>query len=292
MQNYNEPLVSVVIPCYNHEQFVKHSIQSVIDQTYHNIELIIIDDGSRDSSVLRIQEMVKECEQRFVKFEFRSRLNKGLSATLNESLDWSQGKYYVPFASDDIMIKNRIKKQVDIMEVSKDIAVICGSAILIDECNYKIGELKIQDFCTYSFSEIIMLQHKCYAPTQLIRSNFIREIGGYKDEIIIEDWYMLLKLSEKGRVLVSPDFYSYYRQHDSNTMKKFLNIHKGRLEVLQCFKNEINYATAYYNIVWANNRELVLYCEDNKFIFFIKMFVLSPRKFISRILFKLKRSFT
>ena len=94
MKENNQPLVSVVIPCYNHEQFVQDSIQSVIDQTYRNIELIIIDDGSKDGSVEKIQEMVDICEQRFTRFEFRSRPNKGLSSTLNEALEWCKGKYF------------------------------------------------------------------------------------------------------------------------------------------------------------------------------------------------------
>ena len=58
MQNNEKPLVSVVIPCYNHEKFVQDCIQSVIDQTYENIELIIIDDGSKDSSVDKIKGMI------------------------------------------------------------------------------------------------------------------------------------------------------------------------------------------------------------------------------------------
>lgn len=81
MNQSNQPLVSVVIPCYNHESFVQDSIQSVIDQPYQNIELIIIDDGSKDGSVEKIQEMIPACQERFVRFEFQYRPNKGLSAT-------------------------------------------------------------------------------------------------------------------------------------------------------------------------------------------------------------------
>ena len=77
MENDNQLLVSVVIPCYNHEKFIQDCIQSVIDQTYQNIELIIIDDGSKDSSVEIIEKMLPACEQRFVRFEFRNRPNKG-----------------------------------------------------------------------------------------------------------------------------------------------------------------------------------------------------------------------
>lgn len=81
-----KPLVSVVIPCYNHENYVQECIKSAIEQDYENIELIIIDDGSKDESVNKIQELVPGCEKRFCRFEFRTRPNKGLCKTLNEAL--------------------------------------------------------------------------------------------------------------------------------------------------------------------------------------------------------------
>ncbi|EPK1752121.1 glycosyltransferase family 2 protein, partial [Acinetobacter baumannii] len=100
MSEIKTPLVSIVIPCYNHVDYVQDCIQSIIDQTYQNIELIIIDDGSKDESVLKINEMLKKCENRFSRFEFRHRPNKGLSATLNEALEWCQGEYFATLASD------------------------------------------------------------------------------------------------------------------------------------------------------------------------------------------------
>ena len=108
MENNNQPLVSVVIACYNHENFVQDCVQSIIDQTYENIELIIIDDGSKDGSVEKIQEMIPACKQRFVRFEFRYRPNKGLSATLNEALEWCEGTYFSPIASDDILLIKKL----------------------------------------------------------------------------------------------------------------------------------------------------------------------------------------
>ena len=110
MNQSNQPLVSVVIPCYNHESFVQDSIQSVIDQTYQNIELIIIDDGSKDGSVEKIKEMIPACQERFIRFEFRHRPNKGLSATLNEALEWCEGEFFSPLASDASFSASKIFK--------------------------------------------------------------------------------------------------------------------------------------------------------------------------------------
>ena len=89
MKEENIPLVSVVVPCYNHEKYVKETIESIVNQTYKNIELIVIDDGSKDNSVKVIQELADKYG-----FTFIHRPNKGLSATLNEGIRLSKGKYF------------------------------------------------------------------------------------------------------------------------------------------------------------------------------------------------------
>ncbi|HCJ7896604.1 TPA: glycosyltransferase family 2 protein, partial [Acinetobacter baumannii] len=122
---FNEqPLVSIIIPCYNHANFVQDCIQSVIAQTYQNIELIIIDDGSKDETVEKIQKLVTQCTERFVKFEFRHRPNKGLSATLNEALEWCQGEYFSAIASDDMMLNDKIEIQIDFLKNSIDSTIV------------------------------------------------------------------------------------------------------------------------------------------------------------------------
>ena len=136
-----QPLVSIVIPCYNHAQFVQETVQSVIDQDYENIELIIIDDGSKDNSVEVIQEMIPACEERFVRFEFRYRPNKGLCATLNEALEWCEGEYFSPTASDDILKQNKISTQLAIMLSKKEqkiIGVFVGIELIVTDAPVRV----------------------------------------------------------------------------------------------------------------------------------------------------------
>ena len=96
------PTVTVCIPSYNHAKYVNEAIDSVIAQTYREIELVIIDDGSTDESLETIRKKQTQIADRFIRHEVRSRGNKGLPITLNEALAWSNGKYFVMLSSDDI----------------------------------------------------------------------------------------------------------------------------------------------------------------------------------------------
>src|SRR5690554_2904443 len=183
-----QPLVSIVIPCYNHAQFVQETIQSVIDQDYENIELIIIDDGSNDSSVEVIQEMIPACEERFVRFEFRYRPNKGLCATLNEALQWCNGKYVSCLASDDLIKSFKISSQVNFLQSNEAYVGVFGGIDIL----HKDGSTS----CTigtseaYNFEQIIKHKYCLPAPTQLLCLNKVKEVGGFREGFIIEDWVM------------------------------------------------------------------------------------------------------
>ena len=278
--NITSPLVSVVIPCYNHEQFVQDSIQSVIDQTYENIELIIIDDGSTDNSVSKIQEMVVICEQRFVNFEFRSRLNVGLSATLNESLEWCRGKYYSAIASDDEMLNEKTTIQVSFLEKNLDCVAVFGGIKFIDSNGISLNELLSKDR-SYNFKEIIMHEHDLPAPTQMVRLNIIKDIGGYNSSLFIEDWYMWLKLSMHGHMSYISHTFCLYRRHDSNISKNLIKMHQGRLDVLACFKDYPDYEKALANIHWKNSCDDFVNNKTTKK--FLKLFFMNPLRLTSLI---------
>lgn len=248
------PLVSIVIPCYNHERFVQYSIQSVIDQTYENIELIIIDDGSKDNSVEKIQEMIDACEKRFARFEFRSRPNKGLSATLNEALEWCKGKYFSPIASDDLMLKFKTNTQVNFLEKKPLFAAVFGSVTIIDNDNEVLNDWIVKNK-EWNFNEIIMHRHELLAPTAMIRMEIIKSIGGYNTKFYIEDWSMWLKISEQKSLYSMSEKFSLYRSHDENSSKNSKKMHKSRLDILKEYEGEHLYERALKNIIWLNFRE-------------------------------------
>ena len=127
-----EPLVSVLIPVYNHEKYVQDTINSIIKQTHKNIELIVLDDGSKDSSFEKIKELKEKCEKRFVNIHIGTKENEGMCATLNKMLDFSNGKYIYIIASDDLSKPDAIEKEVLFLENNPDYSLVVGDNEIID----------------------------------------------------------------------------------------------------------------------------------------------------------------
>lgn len=261
------PLVSIVIPCFNHEKFVKDSIQSVINQSYENIELIIIDDGSNDRSSKIIESMIGECEKRFVRFEFRTRTNKGLSATLNESLEWCNGKYYSVLASDDQMMNDKTEIQIDYLEKHTEISALMGSVEWVDDSN-KVISNRDSVYKEYSFEDIFLSKQSLYACTQISRLDYIRSVKGYKEGCPIEDWYMWLKLSQLGKIVSLDKVLVKYRLHDDNTIKKGEIIYSGMIEVVEEYKFHPLYLEALKRIIWVRVAAIITKDKEEGWKFF------------------------
>lgn len=290
LEKNNQPLVSVVIPCYNHEQFVQDSIQSVIDQSYQNIELIIIDDGSRDSSVEMIQTMITKCEKRFSRFEFRYRPNKGLSATLNEAIMWCEGEYYSALASDDRMLPFKTKEQVEILENDESLAAVFGGVKLIDEDDRYVGEWLREDHI-YCFEEIILHQHELPAPTALLRLSILRQVGGYKASLKIEDWYMWLKISEHYNIFYKAQLYCEYRRHGGNFSQNLEVMHQERIKVLNEFKDNNLFKLGMKNALWMNASEFIYENIGLSIFKYFKLFVKHPFYFLRKAIYKIHLKF-
>ena len=234
MSQESQPLVSIVIPCYNHAEFVQDCIRSVIDQTYQNIELIIIDDGSKDNSVEKIRELFNQCKARFTRFEFRYRPNLGLSATLNEALEWCQGKYYSAIASDDMMLVDKTKIQVHAIEKNQELLGVFGNVVLVDENKKILGRTQKKERY-FVFNDLFYTENSLTAPTQLLRLEKVKNVG-FKNGYILEDWYLYLKLSENGgKFLFLEDEFSYYRRHSSNISDNKFKMTLGGFQVMNEF---------------------------------------------------------
>lgn len=211
----NNPFVTVFIPSYNHEKYVKKAIQSVLDQTYDNIELIVIDDGSTDNSVEIIKKLAEKNEFKFIVQE-----NTGLTPTLNKGVQLAKGEFFCELSSDDHLQKTYIKKQVTFMQEQDDIAMVAASLIIIDATG-EIQENKHKSLTPkkYDFDDIMFKGCNVPAPGMLFRTAILADIGGFNPNIQLEDWQIQLKLTSQGHLItINPDAKVYYRLHGENNV--------------------------------------------------------------------------
>lgn len=241
MNQKSQPLVSVVLVCYNHEKFILDSIRSVINQNYENIELCIIDDGSKDSSFSIIKSIGESCDRRFKRFNAYTQRNMGLSATLNTALTWVKGEYIIFIAADDLMLENRVFKQVEFLDQNKKYYACSGSQLKIDE----FGNLLPKKFQNNILKKIeyknrkniFIKSNNIYSPTTMYRTRCLLDLGGYKSDIFIEDLYIFYKAALSDMVHVQLlDVFTYYRIHGGNNHSKFLWMHENKLKILNEFQ--------------------------------------------------------
>lgn len=257
IKQLNSPLVSVVIPCYNHARYVKECIQSIIDQDYRNIELIVIDDGSKDASVQVIEEMRNVCEARFTRFEFIHRENRGLCNTLNQALEWCVGEYYAAVASDDIFLPFKIEKQVSYLEANPETVAVFGGIILIDEHGSILR--KVEKPGSFGFREIFLNRYFLPTPTALVRRLELQAVG-YDPSIKIEDWNVWLKLSKRNmtQLVTLKESVTLYRQHQGNMSGNAEMIYEEGMKILAQFSDDVDYQQAVAEYELATSAMLAL----------------------------------
>jgi glycosyltransferase involved in cell wall biosynthesis len=175
------PTVSVIIPSYNHEKFIKECIESVLEQSFQDFEIIITDDGSADNTVREIKAFSDPRIKLFVHPE-----NRGACIAANNCLEHASGKYIAVLSSDDIWYPEKLELQVDFLEKHPDIAGVFGKADWIDEKNqlitdkdfpykeiFNVNNRSRFEWLRYFFKKGNCLCHPC----SLIRRECYDEIG-------------------------------------------------------------------------------------------------------------------
>lgn len=272
-----QPLVSVIIPCYNHRAFVKQAISSVIAQDYENIEMIIIDDGSIDNSIEIIESMRDACEVRFSRFKIVHRANKGLASTLNEGLAWCKGEFLSPLASDDIMLLNKISIQVEYLLKEPLCASVFGGASILKEDGSTVVE-RSSVAKKYTFKDIILNKYILFTASQMLRLDMVRKVGGYNPDRILEDWYMNLKLTEHGNTLDSiEDILVGYRRHANNTSNNISLLHEDRIKILEAYKANKYYKAAMIEFYYTKSKELVSESKTQSLRFLLYSLYSNPK---------------
>jgi glycosyltransferase involved in cell wall biosynthesis len=214
----DKALVSVIIPAFNAAPDIRQTLNSVLAQTYHAIEVIVVDDGSTDTTATIVEEFVT----RDTRFQFVRQSNAGVGAARNAAIRKARGNYIAPLDADDLWVPEKLEKQVACMERwgNETGLVYCWSKLINEEgepvdvnhCNTLEGRL----------GHAMVLQNLLgNASVPLFRAAALEKIGAYLTRVEqegaqgCEDWDLYIRTAEIFTIRVVPEYLVAYRQKSS-----------------------------------------------------------------------------
>ena len=216
------PLVTIGAANFNNSRYVIESLESIRAQTYPNIELVIVDDASKDDSPALIEEWLKTYDKpyRYIRHE----TNGGLCKTCNDLIAHANGKYISLIGTDDLYVPEKIAKQVDLLENDPSAGMVYTDTYLIDEN----GKRRFGTFmttyskCPFEYAPSgdvlneLQQMNFIHGLSMLIRKSVYDEIGGYDETLSFEDYDMNLRIAKRYKVLFMEEIVSLYRIHSQS----------------------------------------------------------------------------
>lgn len=202
------PKVSVVMPAYNAEKYIREAIDSILNQTFTDFEFIIINDGSKDKTK---DIILSYSDSRIVYLE--NEKNSGIVVTLNKGLDTAKGEFIARMDADDIAIKNRLERQIAVMDHDSSIGVL-GTGIRIFGENEETRETRSTTNPDKLKAELIFSSCVCH-PTVMMRKRILDDYNisyqeGYHGA---EDYKMWWQIASVSKIQTLPDILHCYRVH-------------------------------------------------------------------------------
>lgn len=234
-------LVTVGVALYNHENYIVKCLESIINQSYDQIELIVIDDGSPDKSYDVAKQYLDSVDTQ-KKIIIKTRPNKGMCNTLNEIAHMAKGKYISFIGSDDYWATNKIEEHVQFLEENKHLALVHSNSHIVDDANNITSKIDFSQKKNSGsiFNDIVYGKGGINTPSHLYRTSVYEKIGYYDASLKFEDTDFWLRITKEFEIGFINDFHSYYRWHgenlsDSKNKLKFYND-----EIIKIFKKNID----------------------------------------------------
>ncbi|MDE7310518.1 MAG: glycosyltransferase [Eubacterium sp.] len=221
------PLVSVVIPLYNHEKYIQQAIQSVLSQTYQSWELLIVDDGSKDLSVKKARAYTDK------RIQLYEQENEGAHRAINRGLSLAKGEYLAILNSDDLYEPERLSKMVRYLQEHQKTDFACTYLKVINEKGKLLGikegwknmepwlvphpEQSLKDPQDFK-ANLIMANFISTTSNFLVRRRLYEKIGGMRNLRFAHDWDFALRAAEVAECAVLEEPLLQYRVHSANTI--------------------------------------------------------------------------
>lgn len=219
------PLVSVIIPVYNSKNTIEKTLDSVINQTYQKIEVILIDDGSTDGSTEIMRKYIEK--HKTVIFKIISKKNGGVSSARNRGIDESTGDYISFLDSDDIWLPKKIEHQVNIFLNNPKID--CLGTNMNGEKFKKMFGVKF-DNLTRITPKMVLLKNFLCIQTTMIKKNVIKDIGYFYENQFNEDSNIIIRIANKYNCYLLNESYVIYIPNASGVSSRMWKMEKGELQ--------------------------------------------------------------
>lgn len=229
------PKITVIMPVYNGERYIREAIESILNQTFTDFEFLILNDGSTDRSV-EIIESYSDSRIRLIHNE----KNLKLIATLNIGIMFARGEYLARMDCDDVSLPQRLEKQVEFLDNHPDVGIVGTGFQLIDSFGRTLGvpvrfpsEHKVLQWALYFYSPIVH-------PSVMMRKEVILAAAGYSPKYLhAEDYDLWYRLSQMIRLANLKDTLLYLRKHETSVTNTYLEQHlKNAAKVSQLMIKE------------------------------------------------------
>lgn len=228
------PKVSVNIPCFNGERYIRQAIESVLNQMFEDFELIVIDDGSTDSSA----RIINSFSDSRVRYFYKG--NEGLASTRNFALKESRGEFIALLDQDDIWLKDKLQKQLELFEKESETGIVFSDSYILD--NEKRRAKTYFECCRPNrgmvFEELLLgYSNFIPLPTAILRRQVFEKVGlfntGYR---LAEEWELFLRAAREFAFDYVDEPLACYRIHDGNFSRNKDIYVKETLEILNSWK--------------------------------------------------------
>ena len=237
----DNPLVSVVCPAYNCERFIEPALQSVFAQSYRPIEVIVVDDGSTDSTPALVRNYREVC--------YLHQMNRGPSAARNRGICSARGEFVAFLDLDDLWMPEKLAKQMATLESCPEAALVFSDMRLFDSA----GHDKLTMFQKYRLTPdffgdesvvdrgVAKLVIMNFIPTAsvLVRKATLIEVGGFDEKFRkSEDWDLWLRMAIHRQIAYIPEPMTLKRVHEVNTSRDAEGMNVASLQVLEKFTRD------------------------------------------------------
>ena len=213
-KTFTSPTVSVLLPVYNTERFLRQALDSLLNQTFTDFELIAVNDGSKDGSLAILEEYAA----RDARVRVISRPNTGIVGALNDAFAASRGEFVARMDGDDESLPDRFAAQVQYLRSHPDCVMVGTQVVTIDEDDDDVAPLRGLETDHEGIDRALLTAGwPVVHPTVMMRRSALKSVGGYAQGTFPhEDHDLFLKMCEAGKVANLPDVLLRYRRHSAS----------------------------------------------------------------------------